>query len=1172
MLPRFHFGFASAIVCAVAFAGFPTLPFAATAAVAAAASPTPAASASAPDFNREIRPILSGKCWQCHGPDEAQRKGPKGGLRLDTLEGATRDLGGHAAIVPGKPEASDLIKRITTSDPDDVMPPPKSEKKLTATEIDLLKRWVAGGAKFARHWSYEPPMRPAFPSTKNKDWARNGLDHFVLARLEREGLRPQAEADRHTQARRVALDLTGLPPTPAEVDAFVADKSEKAYETFVDRQLAKPAFGEHWARLWLDLARYADSAGYADDPPRVIWAFRDYVINAFNRNLPFDRFTIEQLAGDLLENATEDQLKATAFHRNTMTNNEGGTNDEEWRNAAVVDRVATTWAVWLGSSFNCAQCHTHKYDPFSQKEYYQFFAFLNNTADSDKKDESPVLEFFPAEQQARKAKLESERDELEKKFKQPAPAWLTGFAKWEQNFPTKLDWQKPASVTAKSKAGAAITPRDDGALLVAQSQAKDTYTVTLPLQAGKLSAVRLEALTDKSLAESGPGNGAKGKFALTQISGTVKAPSGKVPSGRYVRIELPAGTKGHLQLAEVQIFSGTENVALKGSASQSTTGFGGEAKRAIDGKTDGDFFKGNSVSHTATGDAKPWWEVDLKSAQAIDRIVIWGRTDGRSEELANFKVSVLDEVRDATFERTVKDQPKPSVEVGPGGVETIKFTTAIASAGTDADSVLTANDKSKGWSHSGSAATLTLIAEKPLAVTEGAILTLTIEQNAAPGNQTLGCFRVSTTADNGAAEQARTPADIVTILATAAEKRSAAQQAALRDHYVRKLAPEAKAERERITSVTKEITDLKPSSVPINRELLGDQRRKTRIQLRGNWQDLGDEVTEALPAALHPLPKDAPRNRLTLARWIVDEQNPLTARVIANRLWEQIFGIGIVRTSEEFGSQGELPSHPEMLDWLATEMLRLRWDTKAFLKVLVTSATYRQNSKVTPELLERDPDNRLFARAPRVRMSAEVIRDHALAVSGLLSPKMLGPSVRPPRPALGLKAAFGRDMDWETSPGEDRYRRALYTEVRRTSPYPSMATFDAPNREICTVRRTRTNTPLQALVTLNDPVYVEAAQALARRLVAEGGTTAADRVRHGVRLCLTRPATETEVARLVKLHDTTRAAFAQDADAAKKMATDPLGPLPAGLDTADLAAWTTVANVLLNLDEVVMKR
>ncbi len=1166
MLQRHHLRLLAAAAHAIAL-------FLSIAQPSAAASAAPASAAPVPDFNRDIRPILSSKCWHCHGPDEKERKGPKGGLRLDTFEGATRDLGGHAAIVPGNPAASDLIKRITTSDPDDVMPPPKMKKKLTATEIDLFQRWIAGGAKFARHWAYEKPERPAFPTTKLKDWARSGLDHFILARLEREGLRPQAEADCYTLARRVALDLTGLPPTPAEVDAFVADKSSTAYEAFVDRQLNKPAFGEHWARMWLDLARYADSAGYADDPPRVIWAFRDYVINAFNRNLPFDQFTIEQLAGDLLDNPTDEQLKATAFHRNTMTNNEGGTNDEEWRNAAIVDRVATTSSVWLGSSLNCAQCHTHKYDPFSQKEYYQFFAFLNNTADADKRDESPLFEFYTAEQKERKAKLESERQQLDDKFKQPPPAWLSGFAKWEQSFPVKLDWHTPASPTAKSKAGTKITARADGALLAAKGEAKDTYTVTLPLKAGKLSAVRLEALTDKSLTDGGPGNGAKGKFTLTQITGTVKAPSsGATAQGRYVRIELPNPGKRHLQLAEVQVFSGTENIALKGTAKQSTTGFEGEAKRAIDGKTDGDYFKGNSVSHTAAGDANPWWEVDLQSVRAIDRIVVWSRTDGRSEELNNFRVRVLDELREPTFERTVKDQPKPNAEVGPGGSESVKFITAIASAGTDAEAVLSGSDKNKGWSHSGSAATLTLIAEKPLTVAEGATLTLTLEHSAGPANQTLGAFRLSITGDNGAAEQARTPANVVTVLTTAADKRTPAQQTELREHYVRKLAPEAKTERDRAAAVTKELADLKPATVPVNRELAGDQRRKTRIQNRGNWQDLGEEVTEAVPVSLHPLPKDAPRNRLTLARWVVDDNNPLTARVIANRFWEHTFGSGIVRTSEEFGSQGELPSHPEMLDWLATEMLRLRWDTKGFLKLLVTSSAYRQSSKLNEELLERDPDNRLLSRGPRVRMSAEVIRDHALAVSGLLSPKMLGPSVRPPRPALGLNAAFGRNMDWETSPGEDRYRRALYTEVRRTSPYPSMATFDAPNREVCTVRRTRTNTPLQALVTLNDPVYVEAAQAVARRLVTEGGATTADRVRHGVRLCLSRPATEAEVARLVKLHATAHATFKADPEAAKKMATDPLGPLPATMDPADLAAWTTVANVLLNLDEVVMKR
>jgi hypothetical protein len=480
----------------------------------------------------------------------------------------------------------------------------------------------------------------------------------------------------------------------------------------------------------------------------------------------------------------------------------------------------------------------------------------------------------------------------------------------------------------------------------------------------------------------------------------------------------------------------------------------------------------------------------------------------------------------------------------------------------------------KGWAIGGQTdrpQTLTLLASKPVALSAGSRLVVTIEQQSKHDHHTLEHFRVTTTDDARVAEHLRTPADVLAALATPEAERNPAQHKRLAEYFARNLAPELKSERARALAVRKQIDDLAENTVPILRELPADKRRKTNVHIRGNYLSPGDEVTEGTPAAFHPLPKDAPTNRLTLARWLMDEANPLTARVIANRYWEQLFGVGIVRTSEEFGAQGDLPEHPELLDWLATELVRLRWDMKAFVKLLVTSHAYRQSSKATPALLERDPDNRLLARGPRLRLSAEAVRDQALAVSGLLSRKIGGPSVRPPRPELGLKAAFGRLMDWETSKGEDRYRRALYTEARRTSPYPSMATFDAPSRETCTLRRDRTNTPLQALVTLNDPVYVEAAQALARRMNL-ASPDAKEKARLGFRLCLTRQPTDDELQRLLRMHEEALAFYKADAKAATDMATNPLGPIPPGGDVADLAAWTTVANVLLNLDETLMKR
>ncbi len=767
---------------------------------------TPAADADDPapapagkvNFNRDIRPILSNNCYACHGPDENVRKAD---LRLDTRDGATE----NAAVVPGKPDESELVKRVRTDEAGEKMPPPKTGKKLTPHEVELLAQWVREGAPYAKHWSYETPVRPPLPKVKNANWTHNGIDHFILARLEREGLTPLPEADRYALVRRVSLDLTGLPPTLEEVDAFIQDESPDAYEKLVDRLLAKPEFGEHWARTWLDLARYADSAGYADDPARTIWAYRDYVIKSFNANKRFDAFTVEQIAGDLLPHPTEEQLVATAFHRNTMTNSEGGTDDEEFRNVAVVDRVNTTMAVWMGTSMACAQCHTHKYDPLTQTEYFRLFAFFNNTADADKKDESPVLDV------------------------------------------------------------------------------------------------------------------------------------GDTPQRKAIRTRLE------------------------------------------------------------------------REAKKLDRVA--------------------------------------------------KYQPAMIQGG--------------------------------------------LKVQAASLRKKAKLFEPETT-------------------------------------------------------------------VPVMRELPADRRRTTKLQHRGNFLDTGDAVTEGVPAAFPPLPKGAPRNRLTLARWLVSPDNPLTPRVMANRFWEQVFGTGLVRTSEEFGAQGEPPSHPQLLDWLAVEF-RDGWDVKKFLKLLVTSAAYRQSSRVTPELIEKDPDNRLVSRGPRFRLSAEMVRDQALAVSGLLSHKMYGPSVKPPQPAFGLNAAFGRTLDWKTSAGEDRYRRGLYTEWRRTNPYPSMAAFDAPSREACTLRRVRTNTPLQALVTLNDPVYVEAAQALARRMAKAKGTTA-DKLTHGFRLCVARPPSAKELAVLVRLYEEARAKYAADVAQAEKMATDPLGPAPKGADLAGLAALTVAGNVLLNLDEMVLKR
>jgi mono/diheme cytochrome c family protein len=831
-------------------------------------------SGTGPDFNRAIRPILSENCFKCHGPDEGARKA---NLRFDVRSDALKPAkSGGIAIVPGAAEKSELVARVSAKDPAKRMPPASTGKKLKPEQIQSLKEWVNGGAHYAEHWAYVKPARPELPQVQDRAWGHNEVDRFILARLEREKLKPAPAADRYTLIRRVALDLTGLPTTPEEADAFVKDSRPDAYERLVDDLLRRKSFGEHWARMWLDLARYADSAGYADDPPRTIWAYRDYVIRSFNENKGFDRFTIEQIGGDLLPDPTDEDQIATAFHRNTMTNNEGGTDDEEFRNAAVVDRVNTTMAVWMGTSIACAQCHHHKYDPFSQKEYFQLFALFNNSADADRSDEAPLQKIYNETQKDQLAALQKEKSDLEKVFKTPTAKLEAAEAQWEKDFPWHVVWQR-----------------------------------TL---------------------------------------------------GRYV---LPMT----------------------------------EAER------------------------------DMQSA----------------------------------------DIPAPVLE--------------------------------------------------PL---------------------------------------------------MSAAERSESQKAVISDWFRWYGSRELEPERERYEKLQPEIAAIVPNTVPVMRELTGDKRRVSHLQLRGNFLALGERVEPAVPAVFHPLPKGAPPDRLALARWLVDSENPLTARVMANRLWEQIFGTGLVRTVEDFGSQGELPTHPELLDWLATEFMARGWDMKAMLKLLVTSSTYRQSSRVTSQELERDPDNLLLGRGPRFRLTAEEVRDQALSVSGLLSHKMYGPPVRPAEPALGLTAAFGSSLDWKTSEGEDRYRRGLYIEWRRTNPYPSLTTFDAPTREVCALRRTRSNTPLQALVTLNDPVFVEAAQALGRRMAQAKGT-AREKVAYGFKLCLARPPRERELTTLTELYQKALEHLGKEPEQAHRMATEPLGPGPAGADDESLAAWAAVGNVLLNLDEFLMK-
>jgi len=978
------------------------------------------------NFGKQVLPIISSKCFHCHGQDEHSRKAK---LRLDVREEAIKvRTDGVFAIKPGDISKSELVKRITSTDPDEVMPPPKEAHPVDAREVALLKKWIQEGAPYQKHWAFVAPARPSIPTVKNKKWARNDIDRFILARLEAEKLKPSAPAEKSILLRRVSLDLTGLPPTTAEMEAFLKDKSPNAYESVVDKLLASPRYGERWARMWLDIARYADSAGYGSDPLRLnIWPYRDWVIKAFNCNMPFDEFTMEQLAGDLLDDATEEQKVATAFHRNTMTNTEGGTQDEEWRVAAVKDRVDVTVQAWMGLTMGCAQCHSHKFDPISQKEYYQFFAIFNQTEDSDKADERPTMPLYKPEQRKKIQELDVQIAAKEQALEESAPLVLAELAKWEKVRPETNAWTVLEPIDFKSEAGGGFKKLADNSLLATNKPpAKDNYMVTFHSVVSNATALRLEVLADDSLPAKGPGRNATGNFLLNHFEVTV--------NGKAIKI-------------------------ARATATFTETNY--DVANAID-----------EMSKPKKG-----WSVD-------------GTTNKHQSAVFEF------------------------AERLPAGDVKVKLVQQYGK------------------------------------------------------KQTIGRFRISGT--TVALPVIIVPERFESTLAISADKRSAEQKKDL-SKWFRPFVP-SMAEQARVIAALKTESDaIKPVELPVMRELPPKEHRVSHILFKGNYLSPGDEVSPGVLSAFNPWPTGASTNRLGVAKWLMSPENPLTARVIANRFWAQIFGRGIVETEEDFGTQGTKPTHPELLDWLALELRDNGWNVKQFLKTLVMSATYQQSSRVTPELLARDPRNYLLARAPRRRLEAELVRDQALALSGLLSPKIGGPSVYPPQPDNLWRAAFNGQRSYPTSTGEEKYRRGIYTIWRRTIPHPSMTTFDAPSRETCTFRRLPTNTPLQAYVTLNDPIYVEAAQSLGRHLAKVDAATLPKRIEYGLKLVMCRQPTKREIASLCELYESEVAHYRTHKDEATKLSTNPLGPLPEGLSPAEAAAWTTVANILLNLDGVLMK-
>jgi len=1000
------------------------------------------------DFARDVYPIFRRSCFDCHGPEKQEAD-----LRLDERQAALDSAFTSGMIVPGDVENSELLRRVTLP-ADDAEIMPAVGGRLSKREIDTLRRWIAEGANWPEdfevppHWSYVKPARPTLPAVSNNDWPQGAIDHFVLRRLEQQGLEPSPAADRATLIRRLSLDLIGLPPSPEEVDAFVGNESADAYERLVDELLSRPQFGQRWARPWLDLARYADSHGFQRDNFRDIWAYRDWVIDALNADMPFDQFTIEQIAGDLLPEATVAQRIATGFHRCAPTNVEAGSLPEETRIEQVIDRVNTTGAVWLGTTLECCQCHDHKYDPFTQRDYYRLLAYYNNTEqEADRADPKvpssiafmgPTMDLPDPERDAERATLEAKladvkqrtatrRDEIASDLE----TWIARLSEQAANAPRT----HTLAVTDFQSTGVTDTHEilDDGSVLLLGDDppSRDTYEITLETDVTGIRAIKLEALTDDSLPGKGPGRGdpARPNFVLRSFAVTAQA---------------------------------------KGDTEAPTTV--------------------EFIDATASFSQANW---DVKGA--------------------------------------IDDNPKTGWAIAP------KF----------------------GQSH-----WAVFESREELGFEGGTQFTATVVQNHG-GARAIGRLRISAVVGDPNMDQI--PADVTKLLTKDVDSWSDEDRKQFVDYCV-SLDKPSRQRRRHVQQLQKQIGQLAPDTTLVMREL--DEPRPTHIFDRGDYRNPGEAVEPGTPEVLHAL-DEGPANRLLLARWLVSRENPLVARVTVNRLWAELFGRGIVTTVEDFGIKGEPPTHPELLDWLAVEFMDSGWSIKHVIKTIVRSATYRQSSRVTPELLARDDQNRLYARGPRYRMDAEMIRDNALSIAGLLSLEHGGPPIRPYQPEGVWSKVGGTNYEYVVSPGDARYRRGIYIVLKRGAPYPSLVNFDATARLACTVKRSRTNTPLQALTLLNDEVYVEAAKGLARRVLTERPDADVDeRIAYAFRLCTARRPTDSELGTLRGLFERQRDAN-DDGEAAKQLVGD--FSLPDDVQPEEFAAWYAVATTLLNLHETITK-
>jgi Protein of unknown function (DUF1553)/Protein of unknown function (DUF1549)/Concanavalin A-like lectin/glucanases superfamily/Planctomycete cytochrome C len=1046
--------------------------------VTAAICQTPSSAAGHVDFDRQVRPIFSDKCYPCHGPDETHRMAK---LRFDMKDGgAFAEHGGYIIVKPGDSANSRLYQRVSSDKKSFQMPPASTGQALTPAQIEIIKKWIDEGAHWETHWAYAVPQRPEIPKVSNPAWVRNPIDSFVLANLDKNGLKPSGEADRAILLRRVTFDLTGLPPTPAEVEAFLADKSPDAYEKVVDRLLLSPRYGERMAMQWLDLARYADTHGYHIDSHREMWHWRDWVINAFNQNMPFSQFTIEQLAGDLLPDATVSQKIASGFNRNHMINFEGGAIPEEYQNEYVVDRVEATAATWMGVTLGCARCHDHKYDPLSQKEFYRFYAFFNNVSeeglDGKRGNAHPFLQLPSEEQQAKLDQLTKAITELDKTLDEKKVGPIQ--TQWEQ---TRL-----ATLVAPTRLGMVVHYEFDGSL--SDSSGKYRYGHVVKGDIGYPAGI-----VNRSASFDGE------THVTLDDAGTLS--HGPFSTSFWIQ---PDGNRPITVLTEVSDATNRAGVELYLDDFLLTDIQHWEPRLYVrlSRKWPSDAIEIRTKDHI---NPSGWRQVVVNydgSGKAAGLHVFF---DGKPEEVEVLKNSL-----------TGKITSTAKLEIG---------------------------NKDLGKAFKGELDDLRIYS-RPLTAAE--IQPLVVDEP----------VRAS--------------------IMIPPDHRDGGQKERLQSYYLStEASPELRAAFTSRKDLRKEKTELVkviPTTM-VMAEL--EKPRETAILGRGDYRNRGEKVTPGVPAILPPLPAGAPANRLTLAKWMVSPDNPLTSRVVVNRYWQSYFGIGIVKTPQDFGSQGDAPSNQALLDWMATEFIRNGWDVRAMQRLIVTSATYRQDSAASPDLIKDDPENRLLARGPRFRLPAEAVRDNALFVSGLLKERVGGPSVFPYQPKGPWEdIAFGDGFSAQSyvpSHGDDLYRRSMYTFWKRTSPPPSLSTFDAPDREKCTARRLMTNTPLQALVLLNDPTYIEASRALAGRMILEGGSDPAKRISYAFELAMARPPAPHEVEVLRSLEEKELAEYRQDPASARKLIAVGESKPPANIDPVEMAAWTTVASAILNLDETITK-